>query len=77
MRPSSLLPLLHQNEGAMRPEVLRRLPGGARQGERSSATVARGWPKVGLARPHHVVSFTVKYITRYIFMTTLICSHNI
>lgn len=30
MWPSSLLPLLHQNESSLRPEVLRRLPRGAR-----------------------------------------------
>lgn len=51
MRPSRLLPLLHQDEGAVRSEVLRRLPGGARQGARSSATLTRGWSLVALARP--------------------------
>lgn len=43
MRPPGLLPLLHQNEGAVRPEVLRCVPGGARQGADTFATVLRGW----------------------------------
>lgn len=59
MRPPGLLPLLHQNEGAVRAEILRRLPGGARQGTRSSATVARGWRLVVLARPHRYGSSIV------------------
>lgn len=60
MRPPGLLPLLHQNEGAMRPEVLRRLPGGARQGGHSFATVARGWGPVMLTRPHRSGAFIVE-----------------
>lgn len=60
MRPPGLLPLLHQDEGAVRAEVLCRLPGGARQGAHCSATVPRGWHLVVLARPHRPGSFIVK-----------------
>lgn len=42
MRPPGLLPLLHQDESALRPEVLRCLPGGAGQGARRCATLTRG-----------------------------------
>lgn len=60
MRPSGLLPLLHQDEGAVRAEVLRCLPGGARQGAHCSATIPRGWLLVVTARPHRPSSFIVE-----------------
>lgn len=42
MRSPGVLPLFHQNEGVVRPEVLRRLPGGARQGTACRTTLHRG-----------------------------------
>lgn len=63
MRAPGLLPLLHQDAGAVRAEVLRRLPGGARQGTHRPATGARGWRLVVLARPVALtLSFTLAKI---------------
>lgn len=42
MRPPGVLPLLHQDAGVVRAEVLRRLPGGARQGSAAPLTLYTG-----------------------------------
>lgn len=69
MWSSSVLPLLHQNEGAVRAEVLRRLPGGARQGAGSAATVPPGWRPVVLARPQCSGSFIFGKVSKSMFDT--------
>lgn len=52
MRPSRLLPLLDKNESSLRPEVLRRLPRGARQGGLPLSRWLAGSLAM-LARPRH------------------------
>lgn len=49
VRSPGVLPLLHQDEGAVRAEVLRRLPGTARQGAAASPPAASS----GLGRWTH------------------------
>lgn len=65
MRPPGVLPLLDQNEGAVRPEVLRRVPGAARQGNTDYradySTAGMRWEH---RRPWYLLSYVSNHLSR-------------